>query len=148
MNVTKRVEAPHRRGIPYLVERFPLALMKRYNHWFACAFAVAISVSLTAALWASDWPQWRGEGRRGVWTETGILERFPEGGLRETWRVPGARGYAGPAVASGRVFVTEFDAAQGVRSLRDAEADAELGEALLDQTRLAGIGTVSSRTRP
>ena len=37
----------------------------------------AILIALTCALplHADDWPQWRGEGRRGVWNETGILEK-------------------------------------------------------------------------
>src|SRR5262245_47435528 len=56
----------------------------------------------------SDWPEWRGRGRLGVWTETGILDRFPERGLSVVWRTPVHAGYAGPAVASGRVFVTDF----------------------------------------
>ena len=25
---------------------------------------------------AADWPQWRGLNRDGVWTETGLVERF------------------------------------------------------------------------
>ena len=29
---------------------------------------------------ADDWPQWLGPKRDGVWRETGILEKFPEGG--------------------------------------------------------------------
>ena len=54
-----------------------------------------------------DWPQWRGPGRVGVWTETGILDTFPADGLKATWRTPIRSGYSGPAVASGRVFVTD-----------------------------------------
>lgn len=57
---------------------------------------------------AKDWPQWRGAERLGLWTETGILEEFPEGGLTETWRVPVNAGYSGPAVADGRVFVLDY----------------------------------------
>src|SRR4029453_652207 len=56
----------------------------------------------------SDWPEWRGRGRLGVWTETGLLDRFPERGLSVVWRTPIPAGYAGPAVAGGRVFVTDF----------------------------------------
>ncbi len=56
----------------------------------------------------ADWPEWRGRGRLGVWTETGILERFPETGLEVLWRAPLRGGYAGPAVAGGRVFVADF----------------------------------------
>ena len=60
------------------------------------------------ALHAEDWPQWRGKDRLGVWTETGILERFPDGGPKRVWSKPIANGYAGPAVADGRVFVTDY----------------------------------------
>ena len=68
------------------------------------------AVVLCAAAWplrAADWPEWRGAGRVGVWTESGILEEFPEEGLTAAWRVPIHGGYAGPAVADGRVFVTD-----------------------------------------
>ena len=64
---------------------------------------------------AEDWPEWRGEGRRGVWSEDGIVDRFPEGGLTFAWRVPIGEGYAGPAVAGGRVFVTDFVRDSGIR---------------------------------
>ena len=69
---------------------------------------VAIALAASAApVAAEDWPEWRGAGRRGVWNETGILDKFPAGGLAATWRVPVGGGYAGPAVADGRVFVTD-----------------------------------------
>jgi len=57
---------------------------------------------------AEDWPEVQGKGRRGVWNETGILETFPAGGLDIRWRTPIHGGYAGPAVADGRVFVSDF----------------------------------------
>src|SRR5262245_6280939 len=56
----------------------------------------------------SDWPEWRGRGRLGVWTEPGILDRFPARGLEIVWRAPIRSGFAGPAVTGGRVFVTDF----------------------------------------
>ena len=68
--------------------------------------AVAV-VAATAPLAASDWPEWRGAGRLGVWTDTGVLDEFPAGGLTAAWRVPIGGGYAGPSVADGRVFVTD-----------------------------------------
>lgn len=55
---------------------------------------------------ADDWPQWLGPQRDGVWRETGILERLPDNGPQVRWRTPIGAGYAGPAVAAGRVFVT------------------------------------------
>ena len=57
---------------------------------------------------ADDWPEFRGKGRLGVWNETGILDKLPEAGPTVRWRTPINAGYAGPAVADGRVFVTDF----------------------------------------
>jgi outer membrane protein assembly factor BamB len=56
---------------------------------------------------ADDWPQWLGPKRNGVWRETGILEKFPQGGPKVLWRTPIGGGYSGPAVAGDRVFVTD-----------------------------------------
>ncbi len=57
---------------------------------------------------SADWPQWRGPDRNGVWQETGIVDKFPEGGLPVKWRAPIAAGYSGPAVANGKVYVTDY----------------------------------------
>lgn len=56
----------------------------------------------------ADWPEWRGAGRTGVWNEMGIVEKLPADGLTFRWRAPIGGGYAGPAVADERVFVTDF----------------------------------------
>lgn len=74
---------------------------------------VAAAITLPGSLAADDWPEWRGAGRQGVWRETGILRRFPAGGLDVIWRRPLGAGYAGPSVAGGRVFVTDFRPARG-----------------------------------
>ena len=55
-----------------------------------------------------DWPEWRGKGRLGVWRETGIVDKLPATGLPILWRTPIKAGYAGPAVANGRVFITDY----------------------------------------
>ena len=46
-------------------------------------------------------------GRAGVWNESGVIDTFPSAGLPVRWRTPIHAGYAGPAVAGGRVFVTD-----------------------------------------
>jgi outer membrane protein assembly factor BamB len=56
---------------------------------------------------ADDWPQWLGPKRDGVWRETGILDKFPEGGPKVKWRADIGAGYSGPAVAGGKVYVTD-----------------------------------------
>src|SRR5438105_6872163 len=62
---------------------------------------------LAAAAGADDWPQWLGPRRDGVWRESGIVESFPAGGPEIKWRIPVGPGYSGPAVAGGRVYLTD-----------------------------------------
>ena len=84
-----------------------------------------------SAVQADDWPEFRGKGRLGVWNETGLLESFPESGLKVRWRRPIRAGYSGPAVVNGRVFVTDFEPTQGMRGTERALAlDEMTGETL------------------
>jgi outer membrane protein assembly factor BamB len=70
-------------------------------------FTAVLIAAEGVTLRGDDWPEWRGKGRLGVWNETGIVETFPASGLTPTWRTPVYAGYAGPAVANGKVFVTD-----------------------------------------
>ena len=80
-------------------------------------FRAILAACILAALpsQADDWPEWRGAGRGGVWNETGLLESFPEEGLKFLWRTPIHSGYAGPSVAKGRVFVADFRRAEATK---------------------------------
>jgi len=71
-------------------------------------FAAVALALLVLPSFADDWPEWRGQGRRGEYKESGILATFPESGLKVKWRTPIHAGYTGPAVAGGRVFLTDF----------------------------------------
>ena len=98
---------------------------------------------------AEDWPEFRGKGRLGVWNETGLLESFPEDGLRVRWRVPIKAGYSGPAVVDGRVFVTDFEATEGMRGTERALAlDEETGAVLWTQEWEADYAGIQWETGP
>jgi outer membrane protein assembly factor BamB len=86
------------------------------------ALTLLISGLGTTGLQADGWPQWLGPTRDAVWHETGIIDRFPEGGLKPAWRVKIGGGYAGPAVADGRVYVTDFVTDADVRAKSDPMA--------------------------
>jgi len=77
---------------------------------FTTCFFIAGSILLLS--WQSatsqDWPQWQGTERNGVWTESGILDVIPEAGLKPLWKAEIAGGYAGPAVADGKVFISDY----------------------------------------
>ena len=72
-----------------------------------------IIVLVGCAAHADDWPQWLGPQRDAVWRETGIIEKFPANGLKIRWRTPVGGGYTGPAVADGKVYVTDRKLASG-----------------------------------
>jgi outer membrane protein assembly factor BamB len=74
--------------------------------------ALAVLLLAAAPVAADDWPHWMGPTRDNVWHETGILEKFPAGGPKIIWRAPIAGGFAGPAVAGGKVFATDFTTAK------------------------------------
>src|SRR5262245_29627441 len=69
---------------------------------------VALVVVLAGAVSAEDWPQFRGPNRDNVWTERGILQTFPAGGVKVRWRVPVGPGWSSPVVVRGRVYLTDM----------------------------------------
>jgi len=85
------------------VKRLRIAGAKR----LLCAITLASLFASRAHVLAEDWPQWRGPGRDGVWSETGIIEKFDGPHLELRWSVPISSGYSGPTVADGRVYVTD-----------------------------------------
>ncbi|MFA8020301.1 PQQ-binding-like beta-propeller repeat protein [Bremerella cremea] len=106
------------------------------------SLATLCSLVVAPAAWADEWPQWMGPQRDDVYRETGVIDSIPESGLKVKWRMPIAGGYAGPAVAGGRVFVTDYKATTpeisnnpGARQDRTGQErvlafDAETGESL------------------
>jgi outer membrane protein assembly factor BamB len=94
---------------------------RRNPRTLAWACAAALLPPLATPAPAEDWPEWRGKGRRGVWSETGLVESFPDGGLPVVWRVPISSGYAGPAVADGRVYVLDWTKKADTRTMEGAE---------------------------
>lgn len=86
--------------------------MKR-NRWIKAVWMGMLVCAGTMVLRADDWPQWMGPQRDGVWRETGVIASIPAAGLPVKWRAPLTLGYAGPAVAGGRVFLMDYDRQAG-----------------------------------
>lgn len=76
--------------------------------------ALVVLLLFCSGLAADDWPQWFGPQRDGVYREDGIVEKLPAR-LKYRWRRKIRSGYAGPAVANGRVFVTDAISEKGKR---------------------------------
>ncbi|MFO0879270.1 MAG: PQQ-binding-like beta-propeller repeat protein [Gemmataceae bacterium] len=58
------------------------------------------------ALFAADWPQWRGPRRDNVWAVKGLPDRLPDK-LTPRWTQPLGGGYGGIAVRDERVYVQD-----------------------------------------
>ena len=88
---------------------------------------LAWSILLASIARADDWPQWMGPRRDAIWREAGVAAAIPAAGLPVKWRVEVKGGYAGPAVAGGRVYLMDYDRRAG-----------ELANAPNDRTLLNG----------
>jgi outer membrane protein assembly factor BamB len=67
---------------------------------------VVVFFTSCAALWAADWPQWRGPNRDGLSQETGLLKEWPAGGPKLVWQLTDiGSGYSTPAVVGERLYV-------------------------------------------
>ncbi len=109
-----------------------IRVIMRIRTGLACIAALLTMAGVSIR--AEDWPEFRGKGRLGVWNETGILEKFPEGGLNVLWRTPVRAGYSGPAVANGRVFLLDYLETQHLRGTERALAlDEKTGKILWTQ---------------
>lgn len=96
-----------------------------------CKFVLTLPLIglFPAAAVADDWPQWGGPQRDLVWRESGIVETLPTDGLLpRVWSTPIGEGYSGPAVADGRVYIT--DRLHEKRTERVLCLDAETGRIL------------------
>ena len=79
-----------------------------FKNFMRFTFCLALFCGVVETGLADDWPQWLGPKRDSVWRETGIVREFPESGPKVKWRVSINGGYAGPAVADGRVYVADY----------------------------------------
>jgi outer membrane protein assembly factor BamB len=70
------------------------------------AFVLIIAMVVPAV--ADDWANWMGPTGDGVYYEEGIIGSIPAEGLPVKWRASVAGGYAGPAVAAGRVYLFDY----------------------------------------
>ena len=71
--------------------------------WIALALIVVATAGARVA--AQDWPQFLGPGRDGRYTGPPLAESWPGGGPPRLWSRPVGAGFAGPAVAGGRVIL-------------------------------------------
>jgi len=62
-----------------------------------------------AGVFAEDWPQYLGPNRNSVSAQKGILRSWPENGPEVLWTVTVGRGFGGPVVKDGKVYLLDRD---------------------------------------
>ena len=69
-----------------------------------------IAVLLPGMICAQKNSQWRGDGRDGIYHETGLLKVWPADGPQLVWKYEGlGEGYTSAAIANGKLYITGLD---------------------------------------
>lgn len=78
--------------------------MKKQN-FLKSGGLLVLATCTTVVARADDWPQWQGENRDAISTETGLLQQWPASGPAVAWKVDGlGGGDSAPAVAEGKLY--------------------------------------------
>ena len=64
---------------------------------------------LLSSAFAEDWPQYLGPTRNSISPQKGILRSWPEKGPEVLWTAAVGRGYGGPVVKDGKVYLLDRD---------------------------------------
>lgn len=102
--------------------------MSARSRWVVLSVGILVVCGATSSSQGDDWPQWGGPQRDCAWRETGIVRKLPSGLLPRVWSAPLGEGYSGPAVANGKVFITDFIDRQAAKGQERVHClDAETG---------------------
>jgi len=70
---------------------------------------IIITLALTCAAIAADWPQYLGPNRNSTSPEKGLLRSWPENGPKVLWTVDLGKGFGGPVIKDGKVYLLDRD---------------------------------------
>lgn len=78
------------------------------------AVALVWCASMSSTALSADWPQFRGTGRDGNSSETGLLKQWPERGPKLLWAVEDVgTGYASVVATDSRLYTTGLEEVTG-----------------------------------
>ena len=119
----------------------------RWNLTMKHFSSAAIFFCVATCAVADDWPQWGGPQGDIVWRESGIVDTLPTDGLLpRVWSAPVGEGYSGPAVAEGKVYLT--DRIHADRNERILCFDAQSGTQLWKHEYAARYNTIKYPAGP
>lgn len=74
-------------------------------------FSIAFIFSIISSpiVTAQDWPQYLGSNRNSTSSQKGILKSWPDSGPEVLWSVGIGRGYGGPVIKDGKIYLLDRD---------------------------------------
>ena len=72
-------------------------------------WTIIFTLALTCASLAADWPQYLGPNRNSTSPEKGLLRSWPEKGPEVLWTVAVGKGFGGPVIEDGKVYLLDRD---------------------------------------
>ena len=78
------------------------------QHTKALVCVASLTLLANSAI-AEDWPQYLGPTRNRISPQKGVLRSWPEKGPEVLWTVPVGRGFGGPVVKDGKVYLLDRD---------------------------------------
>jgi len=86
----------------------------RNRHILCSVLIVAIVGSCASWAWSADWPNFRGPSRDGKSEDTGLLQKWPEGGPKLVWANEDlGHGYASVAAVGDTLYTTGMEGKTG-----------------------------------
>lgn len=84
-------------------------MQKRTNTTIKAILCLISCPVLGLMVSADDWPQYLGPNRNSTSEEKGILRTWPEDGPKELWSANVGKGFGGPVVKDGKVYLLDRD---------------------------------------
>lgn len=89
------------------VRRIMSGVQPTFHRWVI--ISVVCSSILISCAFCGDWPQYLGPHRNSTSDQKGLLRTWPANGPEVLWTAPVGRGFGGPVVKDGRVYILDRD---------------------------------------
>ena len=76
------------------------------------SISLLVLLSMTSLI-AEDWPQYLGPDRNATSAQKGLIRSWPQAGPEVLWTVAVGRGFGGPVVKDGKVYLLDRDDEKG-----------------------------------
>jgi outer membrane protein assembly factor BamB len=87
---------------------------------------IGLAVGSSMASCAADWPQYGGQKRDNISSETGLADSWPSSGPKVLWETQVSDGYSGASIVEGKAYLTDRDGDNSLLRCFDMKSGKEL----------------------